>query len=167
MGFWDKVKDKDVNDASGTKGGLYISPGNFIFQVQRCKMIETRDKHDAFVGELLTIESDSEKLVAGDRPSYFMDMDKFPELAMGNVADFIRAGLASLAAQHDEECPDMEDIELDAATGKAVTGSDNILAGVYLQCYAFNKPTKTGNNFTRTIWSVPENLDELLAADAA
>lgn len=165
MGFWDKVNDEEINDAHGTKGGLYLCPGNFIVQVQRCKMIKTRQKHEAFVGELLVIESDVEELPAGAKPSFYVDMDgKFPELSLGNVADFIRNGLASLARQHGEEHPPVEDIELTAAIGKAVTGADNLLAGVFLRAYAFNKKTREGNNFTRIDWSVPDTLNELLAA---
>jgi hypothetical protein len=167
MGFWDKITDNDINNARGTEGGLYLCPGNFTVQILRCKMIETKDKHEAFVAELNVLKSDTDELKADTQPSYYVDMDgKFPQLSLGNVADFIRAALASMAQQHGEECPPLEEIELTKALGESVTGVDNLLAGVYLNCFAFNKKTRAGSDFTRTKWSTPDNLTEILAAAA-
>lgn len=165
MGFWNKVTDEEVNNASTSGGGLYLLPGNYIVQILRCKEFTTRAKDEAFIAELLVIESDNEKMPAGSKPSFFVkQLPEYPDLALGNVADFIRAGLQSLATQHGEDCPDIDDIELTVETGESVTGSDNLLAGVYLAAYAFNKKTKKDNDFTRIEWSVPDNLDEILAA---
>lgn len=169
MGFWDRLEENDFNQARGTQGGLYFKPGNYLVQIQRCKMITTQQNHEAFVAEFKVIETDVEdpNLKPGAEPSYFVDMDgKYPELALGNVADITRAGLASLACMHGEEHPPIEQIELTKEVGKAVTGKDNLLAGVYLSVYAFNKPTREGNDFTRFKWRIPENIAEL-AAQAA
>lgn len=165
--FWDKMGDKEINESSGTKGGLYFEPGNYLARINRCRMIETREKHDAFVAEFEVLESDNEDRPVGCKPALFVDMDgKFPELALGNVTDFVRAGLACCAAQNGEEHPPIESIGLDKETMKAVTGEDNILAGTFIQIYAFNKPTREGRDFTRFDWSVPANIRELAASAA-
>jgi hypothetical protein len=166
MGYWDK---KDIGKAKGTEGGLYFKPGKYLAQIQRCKMIETQKKHEAFVAEFKIIETDVEdpNLQAGAEPSYFVDMDgEYPDLSLGNVADIMRAGLASLAEQHGEEHPVPDQIELSDEIANAITEEDNLLAGVYLDVYAFNKPTRAGNDFTRFKWRIPENLKEILAAQA-
>jgi hypothetical protein len=168
MGYWTNRKEK-INDARGTQGGLYFVPGNYIAQIQRCKMIETRDKDEAFVCEFKVIETDVEdkNLKPGSQPSYFVNMDgKFPDLSLGNVADIMRAGLASLAEQHGEEHEPQDEIEITDEIADAITEEQNLLAGVFLQVYAFNKPTRENKPFTRIKWSVPENLKELVAANA-
>jgi hypothetical protein len=165
MGFWDKVSDEEINNAEGSKGGEYLLPGNYVVQIQRCKEFTTREKDEAFIAELLVIESDNEKMPPGKKPALFIkELPKYPELYLGNVADFIRAGLASMAEQHGEECPETEEIQLTKELGLSVTGTDNLLAGVYLTAYAFNKPTREGKDFTRINWSTPPNLAEILAA---
>lgn len=169
MGFWDQLKDKDINEAKSTEGGLYFSPGNYIAQIQRCKMIVTRDKKNAFIAEfkIISTDVDDPNLKPGSEPAYYVDMDgKYPELSLGNVADFVRAGLASLAVQHGEEHPPIAQIELTKKVANSVTGADNILAGVYLDINAYHK---TGKTFTHFKWRVPtaEKLAELVAAAEA
>lgn len=166
MGYW-KNREEKLGDARGTQGGLYFVPGNYIAQIQRCKMIETRDKDEAFIAEFKVLETDVEdvSLKPGAQPSYFVNMDgKFPALSLGNVADLMRAGLASLAEQHGEEHEPQDEIEITDDIADAITEEDNLLAGVFLKVYAFNKPTKEGKPFTRIKWSVPENLKALAAA---
>ena len=165
MGFWDKVSDKDINNAKGSEGGEYLPPGNFVIQVLRCKEKTTRGKEEAFIAELLVVESDNENMPVGKMPALFIkDIPEFPELALGNVADFIRAGLVSMSEQHDEECPPVDEIELTKELGKSVTGTDNLLAGVFLTAYAYNKKTRKDKDFTRYKWSTPPNLAELVTA---
>lgn len=157
MSFWKNIESQGtkINDEKGTEGGLYFAPGNYVAEIQRCKMIKTLKKDDAFVAEFKVIESDVVKIGPGSEPSFFVNMDgKHPKLALGNVADFMRAGLAALAAAAGEECPPIDEIELDTPTCEAITGADNILAGVKLAIYAFNKPTQAGKDFTRIKWRV-------------
>ena len=157
--LWDKIQE-----ARGTKGGLYFKPGNYLAKVQRCMMIKTRQGHEAFVAEFEVIETDVEdvNLRPGAKPSYFIDMDsEFPELSLGNVADFMRAGLDSLAKQHDEEVP-----VLTPVVAKAITEEDNLLAGVFIDVYAFNKPTRKGKDFTRINWSTPQDVQKVAVEHA-
>lgn len=170
MSFWDQFEDEEIDSVKGTEGGLYLKPGNFLLQVQRCKMIETRDGNDAFVAELKVIETDIEDkdLQPGAEPSLYVNLSgKFPKLALGNVNDFVRAGLGSLAQQHGEDHPPLEEITLNKDIMKKITGAKNLLAGVYLDCNAFNKPTREGRDFTRMKWKVPDNVAEIAQAYAA
>lgn len=169
MSFWNKLQDDkvDINEAKGTEGGLYLIPGNYKVEVQRCKMIKTRERHDAFVAEMKVLWTDveSQSLKPGSMPSYFVDMDgKFPELALGNVADFARVGLASLAAKYGKDVPPLEEIPLDTDTMNKITQAKNLLAGTILEVNAFNKPTREGKDFTRLKWKVPVDAKELYAA---
>ncbi len=83
--------------------------------------------------------------------------------AFEKVADFLRAGLASLADQLGEERPDdIDDIELDEEIADSIVGEENILSGVFLSAKAFDKPTQKGGIFTRIKWGVPENLKEFV-----
>lgn len=171
MSFWDKFNDEEINDTTGTEGGLYLKPGNYLVQIQRCKMIETRDKNNAFIAELKVAwtDTDDRDLQKGSEPSVFVNMDgKYPDVALGNVNDIVRAGLASMAAQHGQEHPPLKDIPLNKEVMKKVTGAKNLLAGVYLEVYAFNKPTREGKDFTRLKWKVPtEDTIAKMSAAAA
>ena len=158
MSFWKTIEEKGtkINDARSTQGGLYFAPGNYTAQIQRCKMIRTLAGEDAFVVEFRVIKSDVAVLGPGSEPSYYVGMGgKYPALSLGNVADLMRAGLAALAISAGEEHPPIKQIELDTLTCESITGADNILAGVILDVYAFNKPTKDGSDFTRIKWRVP------------
>jgi hypothetical protein len=162
----------NIKEAHGTRGGLYLKPGKYTLQVLRCKLIESFRKDPTFVAELRVVtsekNSEDEPLAPGSEPSFVINMNgKFPELALGNVADFMRAGLASLADQHNESRPsDISGVEVDEAVASAVSGEDNLLAGVYVTANAFNKKTREGNDFTRITWDVPDNLAELVGASA-
>ncbi len=167
LGYWDRVKGNALNEARGTQGGLYFKPGNYLVQVQYCKMIKTQQQHEAFVAEFKIVATDQNdpNLQVGAEPSYFVDMDgKYPDLALGNVADFIRAGLVAASHQAgDEAVPSVDDIELTTDIGKAVTGEENLLAGTFLHAYAFNKPTREGKDFTRFRWRIPESTVSLMS----
>ncbi len=168
MGFWD---NKNINDASSTKGGLYFEPGNYLVQVQCCKMIVTRNKDNMFVAECIIIKSDSDNksLQPGAEPAYAVNMDgRFPDLSMGNVADFMRAGLASMAEQVGEEHEEVDKIEIDDDTANSITDEEeNLLSGVFLEVKAWNKPTREGNDFTRVNFRVPGNVQGLAEEHAA
>ena len=167
MGLFTKIKD-----ARGTRGGLYVTPGNYVFRVKRCIMKESFKGDPNFIAELETISSqksaDNDPLAPNSAPSYVVNLKgKYPDLALGNVADFMRAGLASLADQHHEERPSsIEEIEVDEEIAEAITGESNLLAGVYLAAHAFNHKTRDDKDFTRVEWSVPPDLEELLKSAA-
>lgn len=168
MGLWDKVKDEDINNARSTKGGAYFKPGNYVVRVLRCKELETRAKDEVFIAECEILDTDNDECPVGYRPALYIEKNPaYPTLWLGNVADFIRAGMASLAVAQGEEPPPAEKIELTKAVGEAVTGEENLLAGVILMVYAFNKETKEKKKpFTRFEWTVPDKAAIDKYADA-
>lgn len=160
----------NIKDAKGSRGGLYIQPGNYVVQILRCQMRKNYAKKNCFIAELLVIKSDNEDLKAGSEPSFVINLDSdYPDLALGDVADFMRAGLASLADMHEEPRPDdLDEVEVDEEVADTIAGEDNLLAGTYLTAKAHNRITREGNDFTRIKWGVPEDLKDLAArADAA
>ena len=158
-----------INTAKGSRGGLYIKPGNYIVRILRCRLVESFKKNKNFIAELLVVETDNEDLPVGAEPSFVINMDgEYPDLALGNVADFMRAGLASLADQHDEVRPDdLDEVEVDEEVADTVAGEDNLLAGVYLTAKAWNHETRKKTDFTRIKWGVPEDVKGLAKKAAA
>lgn len=151
-----------LKEASATKGGLYLQPGNYTVQVQRCKMQDAwQGNRKWFIVELRVMETDNENAKVGSEPSWMVELPgKYPSLALGNIKAFLHAAYSALAEADDTEAPDEDDIDEDAADD--AVGEDNPLAGVFLNAAAFNKKTKEGNDFTRVKWSVPANLEELV-----
>lgn len=162
MGLWDNVSNKDMNDARSTKGGVYFKPGNYVVRVLRCKELVTRAKDEAFIAECEVLDSDNPECPVGQRPALYIEKnDAYPTLWLGNVMDFVRAGMSSMAVQAGDEAP--EKIELTKEIAEAVTGEENLLAGVILLVHAYNTVTKgKGANFTRFEWTVPDKaaIDE-------
>jgi hypothetical protein len=167
MGVFSNIKNSGGNGGSG----LYVSPGKYTFFIKRCKMIEGDfSKKKFFIAELEVVSSqkteDNEPLAAGTEPDYLVDLGgKFPQLSMDNIADFMRVGLASLADASGEDRPENPDeIDLDEEMADSICEEENLLAGTFINCLAFNKLTREKKDFTRMKWSVPSNLDELAAA---
>jgi hypothetical protein len=158
----------DIKEAKGTEGGNYFEPGNYVVQIQKCKEGKTRSDKPFFAAECRIMESDNEEAKPGSLVSFFVLFDEYPELSLGNVADFMRAGLASYMVQNgiDDVPEDHNAIELDEATADEISGEENLLAGVYMNCFAFNKKTKGGNDFTRFKWT-PIRKDQVEAIAAA
>lgn len=161
MGVFSKIKE-----ARGSRGGLYIQPGNYIVKVMRCRLVDSFKGNTNFVAELIVVETDNESLSVGSEPSFVINMDgDYKDLSLGNVADFMRAGLASLADQMDEQRPDdLDEVEIDEEVADTVAGEDNLLAGVHLTAKAWNHETRKGTDFTRIKWGVPDNVKELARA---
>lgn len=150
----------NIKNARGSRS-LYFQPGKYRVRIERCKYGKTRKGVDMFVAETEVLESDSETLVVGTKPSFLVTLDKDP--ALGNIADFMRVGLATLSAMHGEiVVPDS--VELEEEVAEEIVGEDNILAGVELNVYAYNKPTKAGHDFTRVEFNVPKDVIESAAA---
>jgi hypothetical protein len=146
---------------SATRGGLYIPPGLHIFKILSCIVNDSKKPGGgrAFIAELETVQSSC--LDVGSRPSYFVEMVKteYPELAEGNISDFMRVALASAAAAAGEE-PD----EFDDDIADWIVSGENPMEGVLVSDNAFLITTKKGAPFTKNAWAVPDNLAELLKA---
>ena len=161
MGVFSKIKD-----AKGSRGGRYIMPGSYVVQVMRCRMVDSFKGNTNFIAELLVVETDNDDLAVASEPSFVINMNSdYPDLALGNVADFMRAGLASLADQHDEGRPeDLDEVEVNEEVADTIAGEDNLLAGVFLTAKAWNHETRKGTDFTRIKWGVPDDVKALVKA---
>jgi hypothetical protein len=149
----------DIKGKTGTEGGNYFVPGNFVVRIEKCKQGETRSNKPFFAAECRILESDAEELKVGSSASFFVLFDEFPELSLGNVADFMNAAMASYFVQNKMDPP--EDFEVDEEIAEEISGEENILAGTLISVEAFNKKTRANKDFTRYKWT--PITDELLA----
>lgn len=141
----------DIKGKSGTEGGNYFVPGNYVVRIEKCKQGKTRSDKPFFAAECRILESDTEDLKVGSTASFFVLFDEYPELSLGNVADFMRAGMSSYFVQNKMDPPG--DFEIDEEIAEEISGEENILAGTLISVEAFNKKTKAGNDFTRFKWT--------------
>lgn len=153
MGLFAKIKG-----AKGTEGGTYFVPGNYTVRVEKCKEGETRANKPFFAAECRILASNCEELKVGATASFFILFDEYPELSLGNVADFMNAAMKSYFIQHTMQIPD--GFEVDEEIANEISGEENILAGTILDVEAYNKQTKGGTDFTRFKWTpvTPEKL---------
>ncbi len=149
-----------IGDAFGSRGRPHITPGIYVLQIKLCKGGNGHDgRKELFIAELLVVSSEGpEALPVGTEPSFVKDLKgKFPEMQIGDVADFMRAGIASLSdARGIARAGDIDQIPLDEPTADAIVKGPNILADVYVTAKAWNHITREGKDFTRIKWGVPE-----------
>lgn len=146
---------KGIREAKGTEGGNYFKPGNYVVMIERCKEGETRHAIPFFVAEcrILKVDIDDPNLVVGRVAAFFVKFDEYPELSLGNVGDFMTAGMKSWFLQHNEPVPEgFFGPGVSEETADAIVSEENILAGTVLAVEAYNKDTKSGNPFTRFRW---------------
>lgn len=158
-----------LGKAQSTKGGNYVQPGNYLFQIKRVKMQKGQvgGKH-WFIAELLVLESeqtstDHKPNPVNTEPSMvvevapkkdFDDMTPKEQLGLGNIKAFLHAAYSALALSEGEDPPDEDDIGEEAAD--MAVSEDNPLVGVKLLGKAFHKSTQKGGVFTRINWSLPD-----------
>jgi hypothetical protein len=162
-----------MSGASSTQGGNYLRPGNYVVQIQCCKLQQSQanTSRSFFVAELKVVESAQVDEVIkpnakDEDTSWLMEVPgKYPELSLGNIKALLKAAYSSLAESQGEEGP--EDNEIDEEMTEYAVGEDNPLAGVFVVAKAFHKQKKNSDGvFTRVQWAVPENLDELVQVSA-
>ncbi len=160
----------DIKGQSSARGGVYFTPGNYVVEVERCKIGQTRKGVDFFVAECKVIETDSKELRPGASASFLVTLDKDP--ALGNIADFMRMGLwlQGRDAGIDGLPADADSVSLEEGDADEICGEDNPFVGLRVGLEAYNKPTKAGNDFTRMKWLLPEtaaaNIEMARAAGA-
>ena len=160
MGMFD-----DINNHRGTQGGVYFHPDHhYMVEIERCKLGKTRRNVDMFVAECKVIETDSDERKPGSVVSFLVTLDKDP--ALDNIADFARNGLWVLGRDSGmDDLPSKSDeiVLNDAIITNDICGEDNVLAGLRVGVFAYNKPTKAGNPFTRHRWMAPEEAQQNIA----
>jgi hypothetical protein len=155
----------NIKGAKGTEGGNYFVPGNYVVRIERCKQDKTRMNKDFFAAECRILASDTEDLKVGSTASFFVLFDEYPELSLGNVADFMNAAMKSYFAQNSMQMP--EGFEVDEEVADEISGEENILAGTLIAVEAFNKKTRADTDFTRFKWTPMTKAEMAKYADAA
>jgi len=140
----------NIKGAKGTEGGQYFVPGNYVVRIDRCKQAQTRMGKDFFAAECKILASDTEELRVGSTASFFVLFDEYPDLSLGNVADFMNSCMRSFAQQNNMDLP--EGYEVDEEDAEAISGPPNTLAGTIIGVEAYNKKTRAGSDFTRFKW---------------
>lgn len=146
MGLFAKIKN-----AKGTEGGSYFVPGMYTVRVEKCKEGETRANKPFFAAECRILASNNEEMKVDSTASFFILFDEYPELSLGNVADFMNAAMQSYFIQNKMEIP--EGFVVDEEIANEISGEENILAGTIVDVEAYNKKTKSNTDFTRFKWT--------------
>ena len=146
----------DIKGKRGTQGGVYFEPGLYLVEVNRVKLGKTRKGEDFFVVETKLLESDNENRPEGSSCSW-MVMFKH-DAALGNIADFCRAGLYACAVQNEADpgVKHFEEIEIEDDDAEEICSEENPLAGTVLKVEAVNVKTRAGKDFTKVTWAPPK-----------
>lgn len=164
--------DREVGNNYGTRGGSWLkgdSNGiNYTVMVKRTlgKKGQQNKNQRFFIAELRVLKSGHENIRAGSTKSFVVEfgIHRYPELALGNIEDFMRAALASVCDEHGVDRPaDIADVALDKETMEAIAASEdsdtetpNPILGAILEVECTDKPTKgKGQMFTHYNWDVP------------
>ena len=164
----------NINSHRQGSGGVNWTPGKYHARIQ--KVVD----HKGFKGRSFIIEAEVLRVVnaleteieengqkkilkslqPGVKPGNVIKLDKPDTLtmALGNVADFCRAGFAALTLRDSGEIVDPASIDIEESDVEGVAGEGQPLAGLELMVEAHNIKTKIGGNFTVVRYSpiVPE-----------
>lgn len=81
---WDQYSDDDVEDASFTKGGNYLKPGTYTFDIAETIFGQTRKKVDFFAMDMRLVEvPEGSRHSEGETANWFVGFDK--DAAIGNI----------------------------------------------------------------------------------
>lgn len=157
---------KGMKHARPTAGGNYLKPGDYpALEIQRITTVDSQNPEaqgsSFYVVELLVLaepkktDAEIDPNPVGSKPSWLVQLPgKFPDLAMGNIKNFLLAAYGSMADLEGNDRPEMDDI--DEGLADASCDDDGPLVGYVVACNAFNKKTKRDTNFTRVNWSPPQ-----------
>ena len=128
-----------INGAKRPTGkGEYIKPGNHILQVDYLKE-NNGYKGESFVAAFKLIQSDNEE--QGDRPSWVVvKRPDNAEMAQSEVKEFLSI---LMGCEFDD---------IDKESFAEMVGLEQPGAGMYIHCYAWEKPTKKGGVWTAMKW---------------
>ena len=135
MGMFDGIES-----VTSTQGGAWLKPGQHLFKISSLRQPEGLRSGDCFIAELEVVESTCEDYSEGAKVSWIRNVSKHKEMALADIKAFLAA-----AAGIGEE-----DVDSDGAV--AAVSEDQPFSGKLIRCEAFNRPTKSGGEFTRTLW---------------
>jgi len=139
MGMFDGIEK-----VSSNQGGAWLLPGQHLFKILALKQPENLRSGACFIAELEVVETTQPDYTKGQSVSWIRNVTKHKEMALADIKSF----LATVAGCEEEE--------IDSAGAEMAVGPQQPFAGQLIRCEAFNRPTKDGGTFTRTIWSTPE-----------
>jgi hypothetical protein len=126
---------------SSTAGGAYLTSGQHLFRIHALKMPPNLRAGECFIAELEVIESTNPDYQKGQSVSWIRNITKHKEMALADVKAF----LAAVAGCAEED--------IDSRGADASVGPAQPFAGYLVRCEAWQKPTKAGGEFTRTLWT--------------
>jgi len=138
MSVFDRVSDKQVQEAQYFERGVYVKPGRFVGEILKVKEGTMRaPKNTGFlVVELKVLESsDTKEHPVGSIMTWMTTADK--DAFLGNVKHFIAAA------------GNVKDTDVTVEDMKTAVSEDNPLQGIVLQVDAVGITTKAGLPFTK------------------
>lgn len=136
MGMFDGIEK-----VSSTQGGAWLQPGQHLFKINALKQPPNLRAGLCFIAELEVVESSNPDYSPGQSVSWIRNVTKHKEMALADIKAFLAA-----TAGIDEE-------SVDSNGADEAVGPGQPFAGFLVRCEAFNRPTRDGGEFTRTLWS--------------
>ena len=136
MGMFDGIEQ-----VSSTGGGAYLLAGQHLFKINALKMPPNLRAGSCFIAELEVKESTNPEYQTGQSVSWIRNITKHKEMALADVKAF----LAAVAGCAEED--------IDSRGADAAVEKSQPFAGFLVRCEAWQKPTKSGGEFTRTLWT--------------
>lgn len=170
MGLFAK---KNIRNLRTGRGGNWSLPGTHEVIITRIENKEEGFKGHSVIIEYEIVSSDNPDLKEGDQRSWANNITKHGDMALGNIADFIRAALQTLAAEAEVLYETPEEIDEFDETDEARIIPDpdsettSEIIGHRMKLYCFVKKTAgKKEDFTVHNWAAPDDLIETLKAAA-
>jgi len=159
-----KYDFEGARDATPSRGGVYMKPGNYRVQIQASKWIKGQLGKNFFIVEFKILKSDNPEVPVGAQRSWVVDMSTSNVMRGPNVKGFIAAvsgvdGSLDDAADRIEEywrAQSGADLGFEAIMGELVI-DQNILENVEMDLECVNISTRTGGEFTKFNWATNPN----------
>ena len=136
-----------ISKARQSGGGNWWLKGKFRVRISK---VEFREGHrgQSYIVESQVLTSSNPEVLVGETRSQVIKMDK--ESALGNIASFLCAAMASMTGENLDN-PDAN--EIGESDVEASYGPDQPLVGVELNVEAIDIITKAGTPFTKVVYT--------------
>jgi hypothetical protein len=151
---------------TGGSGGNWSPLGHHKVKIVACKQKVGGFKGNSTIVEYEIVESNNDKVKVGAEHSWVQNIDKNPKgkkVKLGNISDFVRAGMQSMKAAEGKYV-DLEDIEFDDDDVEQVFGEENPFEGVVMDLRVVEIKLESGQPFHKHAWAAPSDLLEEAAA---
>ncbi len=159
-----------INNKSSTGGGVYWEPGVYKAKITGIKH-KKGFKGESYIMEFevldVLVKRDAEERDGvrfnpsrrvGDVVSHVLKLEgENAELALGNLADFLRAAFATMKAKNGEIVA-LKDVEIGDEDPEEAASDDQPLAGLEIEVQVQGTKTKKGNAFSNVKYLVPRDL---------